>query len=104
MYTPSIYVSVIGGILSPKLYDKCEDFPYIYSNIPDSPAYGVYISILIRYARSCSSFGDFIDRGMLLTNKIVDQGYALEKLKKVSFRLFECLVGSFIRPPEVQEG
>ena len=67
--------------LSTKLGDKRDDFdfrivnvPYIYSNIPESPAYGVYISQLIRYARACSSYGDFIDRGRLLTQKIVDQG------------------------------
>jgi hypothetical protein len=40
-----------------QLYDKRDDFnisivnfPHICSNIPASPAYGVYISQLIRYA------------------------------------------------------
>ena len=56
-------------------------------NIPESPAYGVYISQLIGYARACSSYGDFIDRRRLLTKKRVDQGYTLEKLK-IYFRKF----------------
>ena len=43
------------------------NFPHIRSNIPESPTYGVYISQLIRYARDCSSYGDFKDRGRLLT-------------------------------------
>jgi hypothetical protein len=32
------------------------------SNIPASPAYGVYISQLIRYARACSNYSDFLKR------------------------------------------
>ena len=45
----------------------------------------VYISQLIRYTIAYSSYGDFIDRGRLLTKKLVDQDYTLEKLK-ISFR------------------
>ena len=52
-----------------------------YKIIGSSPAYGVYISQLIRYASVLSSYGDFIDRGRLLTKKLVDQGYTLEHLK-----------------------
>jgi hypothetical protein len=44
---------------STSLYDKRDDFdfaivnfPFLCSNIPLSPAYGVYISQLIRYARA----------------------------------------------------
>ena len=47
-----------SGQLSTKIYDKRDDFnfkiinfPNMCSNIPASPAYGVYISQLIRYAR-----------------------------------------------------
>jgi hypothetical protein len=32
------------------------------SNIPASPAYGVYISQLIRYARASNSYSDFLKR------------------------------------------
>ena len=46
-----------GGKLSTRLYDKHDDFdfhivnfPFLSSNIPSSPSYGVYISQLIRYA------------------------------------------------------
>ena len=47
-----------SGRLSTKIYDKRDfnfkiiNFPNMCSNIPASPAYGVYISQLIRYARS----------------------------------------------------
>ena len=43
-----------------RLYDKRDDFdfhvvnfPYLSSNIPESHAYGVFVSQLIRYTRVC---------------------------------------------------
>ena len=41
-------------------------FHFLNSNIPDLPAYGVFISQLIRYARACSSYGCFIPRATRL--------------------------------------
>ena len=38
------------------------------SNIPDSPAYGVYISQWIRYARASSNYSDFLKRHLHLRN------------------------------------
>jgi hypothetical protein len=53
--------------LSTKSYDKRDDFnfkiinfPNMCSNIPASPAYDVYISQLIRYARASSICVDFL--------------------------------------------
>jgi hypothetical protein len=55
----------ICGQLSTKIYDKRNDFnfkiinfPNMCSNIPVFPAYGVYISQLIRYARASSNYSD----------------------------------------------
>ena len=44
------------------------------SNIPSAPAYGVYVSHLVRYARACYNCADFVDRGKLLTSKLLSQG------------------------------
>ena len=70
------------GQLRTKLYDKRYDFnflivnfPFICSNIPAAPAYGVYISQLIRYSRACGSYQDFLDRWLLLTRKLVNQRF-----------------------------
>jgi hypothetical protein len=61
---------------------------YIHcSNTPLSPAYGVYVSQLIRYARACFAYEDFSKRGRLLTNKLMLQGYNESRLKS-SFRKF----------------
>jgi hypothetical protein len=58
------------GRLRTKPYDKRDDFdfpivkfPFICSNIPAAPAYGVYMSQLIRYSRACGSYQDVHDRG-----------------------------------------
>ena len=69
------------GQLHTSIYDKCDDFnfhitnfPFLSSNIPTSPAYGVFISQLIRYApRACSSYGCFILRATRLSNKLLEQ-------------------------------
>ena len=62
-----------GNKLRTSLYDKCDDFnfhitnfPFLRSNIPSSPAYGVFISQLIRYARACTSYECFILRAARL--------------------------------------
>jgi hypothetical protein len=58
------------------------NFPFIYSysNIPAAPAYRVYNSQMIRYSRACGSYQDFRDRGLLLTRKLLNQGFLLVKL------------------------
>jgi len=75
------------GKLCTKLYDKRDDFtfsivnfPFLCSNIPSSPAYGVYMSQLIRYARASNKYDDFLLRGRLLTKKLLTQGYVKPKL------------------------
>ena len=69
------------GQLHTSLYDKRDDFyfhitnfPFLSSNIPSSPAYGVFISQLIRYARVSSSYECFILRAVRLSNKLLGQG------------------------------
>ena len=57
------------------------------SNIPATPAYGVYISQLIRYARASSNYSDFLKRHVHLRNRLLDQGYEkIRSLKKFIFR------------------
>ena len=82
------------GQLRTSLYDKRDDFifhitnfPFLSSNILSSPAYGVIISQLIRYARACSSYECFVLRAMRLSNKLLGQGYVKERLKS-SLRKF----------------
>jgi hypothetical protein len=84
------------GRLRTTLYDKRDDFnflivnfPFICSNIPAVPAYGVYLAQFIRYSRASASCNDFIYRGLLLTRKLLNQGFLLVKLNS-SLRKFYC--------------
>jgi hypothetical protein len=80
--------------LTTQLCDKRDDFnfaivnfPYTCSNIPLSPAYGVYISQLIRYARACYAYDQFLKRGGLLTDKLMLQEFLQSRLIS-AFRKF----------------
>jgi hypothetical protein len=54
---------------------KIINFPNMCCNIPASPAYGVYISQLIRNVRASSNYSDFLKRHLHLRNRLLDQGY-----------------------------
>ena len=56
------------------------NFPYMCSNTPTKPTYGVYISQLIRISRICDKFDSFIKRHRLLTDRLIKQGFWYSKL------------------------
>ena len=75
------YLYIDNGKLTTRLYDKRDDFNFaivnfllLSSNIPSAPPYGVYVSQLIRYARACSNHQYFMERGKVLTTKLMSQG------------------------------
>ena len=60
-YLDLAFIIESNNRLYTKIYNKRDNFdshivnfPFLSSNIPSSPSYGVYISQLIRYARCCS--------------------------------------------------
>ena len=88
-YLDLTFIIDSGGKLSTRLYDKRDDFdfhivnfPFLSSNIPSGPSYGVYISQLIRYARCCSHCGDFGCRHRCLVGRLLSQGYKALRLGK----------------------
>ena len=75
------------GKLSTKLYDTRDEFnfpivnfPFLCDNILAPPAYGVFVSQLIRYARACSLYHDFIWRARQLPTKLLTRGYLKPRL------------------------
>ena len=68
---------------------KTKELSLICSNIPAAPAYGVYISQLIRYSRACGSYQDFLERGLMLTRKIQNQGFLFHVFRLLTD--FVCL-------------
>ena len=76
-----LYLSILDGFISCKIYDKRDDFdfenvkfPYFDGDVPRRASYG-YISQLIRFARASSHVSDFNTRNTLLTAKPLNQGY-----------------------------
>jgi hypothetical protein len=57
------------------------NFSFIYINIPAAPAHEVSISQLIRYSRACDPYNYFSDRLLLLTRKLLNQGFLLAMVK-----------------------
>ena len=63
------------------------NFPHMDSNMPAIPAYGVYISQLLRYARICTSKVDFLNRLRGLSLRLRQHGFETNLLQK-SFNKF----------------
>ena len=73
--------------ITTKLYDKRDavgfhivNFPFMSSNIPSAPAYGVYASQLIHYACCCSNYSDFLLCHRALVIRLLSQGYKVNHL------------------------
>jgi len=69
-----------------QIYDKrdgihflIENFPFICNNIPAVPACWMYIFQLILYSRACGTYMNFLDRGLLLKRKLLNQRFPLVK-------------------------
>ena len=76
-----------SGMPATRFYDKRDNFnfpivnfPFLSSNTPSAPAYGIYVSQLVRYARTCSEQQDFNERERLLTTRLLTLGYQRTKL------------------------
>jgi len=85
----------INKTLTSKLYDKRDDFkfpivnyPFLDNNTSSSPVYGVYISQLIRYSRTCTSYQDFLHRSVLLKWKFLNQGFIETRLRSIFKKFF----------------
>ena len=93
--------------ITTKLYDKCDafvfhivNFPFMSRNIPSAPAYGVYASQLIRDARCCSNYSDFLFRHRALVTRLLSQGYKVNRLSNTFKKFYgrhTDLVGQYKR-------
>ena len=88
------FSSEIIATITTKLYDKRDtfgfhvvNFLFMSSNIPSAPAYGVYASQLIRYARCCSNYSDFLSRHRALVTRLLSQGHKVNRLSN-TFKKF----------------
>ena len=93
-YLDLLFIPDKDNNITTKLDDKCDAFgfhtvnlPFMSSNIPSAPAYGVYASQLIRYARCCSNYSDILLRHRAPVTRLVSQGYKVNHLSN-TFKKF----------------
>ena len=90
-----LHLSIVGRFVSCKMYDKCDDFdfeivnfPFLDGDVPRAESYGVHILQLTRFARVSSHVTDFNTRNILLTAKLLNQGYRYHKLRKAFTKFY----------------
>ena len=88
-------LSIHNDIVSTKIYNKWDDFnfdivnfPFLDGDVPQRLSYGVYISQLIRFARTSSHVPDFNNGNKFLTAKLLKQGYPYHKLRKACSKFY----------------
>ena len=93
-YLDLLFIQDKNNNIMTKLYDKRDtfgfhivNFPFMSNNIPSAPAYGVYPFQLIRYARCCSNYSDFLLRHRALVTRLLSQGYNVNRLSN-TFKKF----------------
>ena len=93
-YLDLLFIRDNSNNMTTKLYDKRDTFgfhivkfPFMSSNIPSAPAYGVYASQLIRYAHCCSNYSDFLSCHRALVTRLLSQGYKVNRLSN-TFKKF----------------
>ena len=81
----SIHIS--SGKFVTDVFDKRDNFnfhivnfPFLDSNIPLKPAYGIYISQLVRVGRICDKYGAFVTKNRQITTRFIQQGFRYSKL------------------------
>ena len=58
------------------------NFPWLSGDVPRLQSYGIYISLLVRFARCCTSVFDFHSKNLQITSKLLTKGYRYNKLRK----------------------
>jgi hypothetical protein len=74
-WLPYLYAFSIYENPSSMIFSTETEYISTRSWYPASPAYGVYISQWIRYARASSNYSDFRKRHLHLRNRLLDQSY-----------------------------
>ena len=93
-YLDLLFIRDNSNNITTKLYDKRDtfgfhivNFPFMSNSIPSTPAYGVYASQLICYARRCSNNSDFLSHHRALVTRLLSQGYKVNRLSN-TFKKF----------------
>ncbi len=94
-----LMIMIEDNIISTSIFDKRDafdfpivNFPTLYGNIPIRSSYGVFVGELVRYARACTYYKDFVERTNILIKKLKSQFYT----KKLLIKTFKKFSNSHI--------
>ena len=89
-----VTISIYQGKFKYEYYDKRNDFnfnvisfPFMNGNLPKTQMHVLFISQLIRYCNTNSTFSSFIKCSNKLYKKLITQGFEPERLQK-NFKIF----------------
>ena len=93
-YLDLLFTRDKGNNITTKLYEKHDafgfhivNFPFMSSNIPSAPGYGVYAGQPIRCACCCSNYSDFLSGHSAPVTRLLLQGYKVNRLSN-AFKKF----------------
>ena len=78
------------------------NFPDLSGNIPTGPAYGTYISQMIRCSRACHNYDNFSSRHSMLAERFFNQGFSARKLMRTFCKFmgrYSKLTSNFNKSP-----
>ena len=78
-------IKIIGNTIHTSVYDlgfPIVNFPWLSGDVPRLPSYGIDISRLVRFAWCCTSVFDFRSKNLIITSKLLTQGYRYHNLRK----------------------
>ena len=85
----ALNIKVMGSDVHTSVYDKRDDFGFLFVNfpwlsgyVPRLSSYGVNFSQLVRFTRCCTSVKDFHSKNLQITCKLLTQSYRYHKLRK----------------------
>ena len=88
-YLDLLFMRDRSNNITTKLYGfHIVNFPFMASNLPSVPAYGVYASQLVRYTHCCSSYSDFLIHHRALVKRLLSQGYKVNQLSNTFKKFF----------------
>ena len=88
-----LLIDISNGDLVCSIFDKTDAFKFDIVNFPDlsgdiltAPAYGTYISQLIRYSRASHNYDNFSSRHPMLAERLFNQGFSVRKLMRTFYK------------------
>ena len=89
----NLQIDISNSDLVCSIFDKRDtfdfdivNFPDLSGNTPTAPAYGTYISQMIRYSRACHNYDDFFSRHSMLAERLFNQGFSARKLMRTFYK------------------